>query len=152
VENMNELRYRPKANYIHEADWQELYILTEHWKNDLEFYRDDLRFLQNIIDRYFIWMIKRENLDEVREIEVTLVEIGKKCDSLLKRTQKHLTHLGDLIDDPFKYDSHTFRTEHAKLEDDLAHFVHQFRENRKLAFKITEHVLESEKLTRLLKQ
>jgi hypothetical protein len=105
---MNELRYRPKANYIHEADWQELYQLTELWKNDLEFYRDDLRFLQNIIDRYFIWMIKRENLDEVREIEVTLVEIGKKCDSLLKRAQKHLTHLADLIDDPFKYDSHTF--------------------------------------------
>ncbi len=148
---MNELRYRPKANYIQEADWQALYLLTEQWRNDLEFYRDDLRFLQDIIEKYFIWMIKRENLDEVREIEAALVEIGKNCDALLKRTSNHLRHLAELIDDPFKYDSYTFRKEHVMLEDELTHFIQQFRDNRKLTFKITEHVLESEKLTRLLK-
>jgi len=42
---MNNFRNRPKYNYIHEADWQQLIILTEHWKSDLLFYKDDIRFL-----------------------------------------------------------------------------------------------------------
>ena len=148
---MSDLRYRPKDNYIHEADWQQLYILTEHWKSDLEFYRDDSRFLQDLIDKYFVWMTKKENLDEVREIEVALVETDRNCYGLLKRTNKHLTHLAKLIDDPFKYDSHVFRTEHEQLEDEFADFVKSFKDNRKDVFTITEHVMESEKLTHLLK-
>ena len=143
--------YRPKGKYIHDADWQEIYILTEHWKNDLEFYRDDLRFLQHLIDKYFIWMTQKENLDEVRDIETDLIEIDRKCYQLLKKTNKHLTNLADLIDDPFKYDSHKFRTEHEELEDSIADFVKSFRSNRKKVFAITEHVMDSEKLNRLLK-
>lgn len=64
---MDDYRYRPKGTYINEADWQGLYVLTGHWKSDLEFYRDDLKFLQQLIDKYFIWMVRKENLDEVRE-------------------------------------------------------------------------------------
>jgi hypothetical protein len=147
---MADLRYRPNNNYIHEADWQQLYVLTEHWKNDFEFYRDDLRFLQNLIDKYFVWMTKKENLDEVREIEIDLLETTRNCDDLLVRINKHLTHLADLIDDPYKYDSHKFRTEHEKMEDDIVNFVKSFRQNRKDVFAITEYVLDSEKLTDLL--
>ncbi len=33
---------RPKGKFIQEANWQELYVLTQHWKKDLEFYKDDL--------------------------------------------------------------------------------------------------------------
>ncbi|TFG78703.1 MAG: hypothetical protein E4H26_01790 [Flavobacteriales bacterium] len=145
-------RKRPKGSYIHEADWQQLYLLTENWKSDLEFYRDDLRFLQNMIDKYFKHMVKKESLDEVRDIEMLMVESGRDCDRLLKRTNTHLSHLGDLIDDLFKYDSHVFRKEHEKLEDDIADFVKEVRKNRIDVFTITEHVLETEKLGQLLKQ
>ena len=108
---MSDFRYRPKGKYIYDADLQGIYILTEYWKNDLEFYRDDLRFLQHLIDKYFIWMTQKENLD----------------------------------------DSHKFRTEHEELEDSIADFVKSFRSNRKKVFAITEHVMDSEKLNRLLK-
>lgn len=148
---MSDFRYRPKGKYIHDADWQGIYILTEHWKNDLEFYRDDLRFLQHLIDKYFIWMTQKENLDEVRDIETDLIEIDRKCYQLLKKTNKHLTNLADLIDAPFKYDSHVFRTEHEELEDSIIDFVKSFRSNRKEMFAITEHVMDSEKLNRMLK-
>lgn len=147
---MEKLRQRPKDNFTWEAAWQQLYVLTEHWKSDLEFYRDDLKFLQHLIDKYFIWIAQKENLDEVREIASGLLETRGNCDVLLKRISKHLSHLANLIDDPFKYDSHQFRSEHEKLEDDIAVFVKTFRENRKETFAITEHVIEKEKLEHLL--
>ncbi len=147
---MSDFRNRPKASYIHEADWQLLYVLTEHWKSDLLFYNDDLKFLHHLIVKYFIWMSKKENIDMVREIEVELLEMDKRCGTLLDRANEHLHHLAELIDNPFAYDSHKFRTEHEQLEDDLAKFVKHFRKNRKEVFTITEHVIDGEELVRKL--
>ncbi len=45
---------RPKGKYIHEADWQQLYALTEHWKSDFQFYNTDLTFLQHVIYKNFM--------------------------------------------------------------------------------------------------
>ena len=129
---MTDFRNRPKGNYIHETDWQQLYSLTEHWKSDLQFYNDDLKILHHLIEKYFMWISKKENIDMVREIEVGLLEIDNKCGKLLNRVNKHLHHLTELIDSPFTYDSNEFRTEHEQLEDDLTHFVKRFREKRNL--------------------
>lgn len=82
---MSDFRNRPKGNYIFETDWQELYVLTEHWKSNLLFYTDDLKFLNHLIDKYFMWMTKKENIDLVRETEVNLMETDKQCSSLLKK-------------------------------------------------------------------
>ena len=72
-------------------------------------------------------LLKKENIDTVKEMQVSLVEVEKLCNSLLTRVNKHLIHLAELIDDPFKYDSHQFRTEHGQLEDDIVIFVQKFR-------------------------
>ncbi len=148
---MNEFRIRPKDNYIEKANWSQLYVLTTHWKSDLEFYMLDLEFLQHVIDKYFIWMDNKKDIDNVREIESILVDTTVRCGQLKKKTARHLKHLGDLIDDPFKYDSHTFRDEHEQLENDIASFVKIFRKSRKDVFHITKQVLDSETLTALLK-
>lgn len=142
---MADFRNRPKGQYIFEADWQQLYILTEHWKSDLLFYKDDLKFLDHLIDKYFIWISKKENIDLVRDIELNLLEIYKQSTSLLKRVNKHLHHLAELVDAPYKYDSNLFRREHKQLENDIANYVISFRKNRKETFAITEHVIDSEK-------
>ncbi len=145
---MNDFRSRPKDKYIQEADWQKLYTLTEHWKSDLQFYNDDLKFLHHLIDRYFMWISKKESIDMVREIEVGLLEMDNRCGALLNRINKHLHHLAELIDNPFAYDSHQFRKEHEQLEDDLTEFVKNFRKNRKEVFTITEYVIDGEEMVR----
>lgn len=142
---MNNFRNRPKGNFMFEADWQNLFLLTEQWKKDLLFYQDDSKFLHHLIDKYFIHIPKREDIDELEEIEEGIMKIDTACIDLLKRTNKHLTHLGDLIDDPFKYDSHQFRTEHELLEDDIAKFITDYREHRKNTFKVTEKVIKEDK-------
>ncbi|TYP98997.1 hypothetical protein C7447_102315 [Tenacibaculum adriaticum] len=147
---MENFRQRPKGEYTWEAAWSQLYVLTEHWKSDLQFYKDDLRFLHHLINRYFIWMIRKDNVTDVRKIIKNLHELDLQCSELLKHVNTHLSHLGALIEDPFKYDSHEFRKEHGKLEDNITEFVKAFRKNRKETFHITEHVIESEKLGYLL--
>ena len=86
----------------------------------------------------------------VREIEVGLLKTDNQCGALLTRVNKHLHHLAELIDNPFAYDSHKFRTEHAQLEDDLVPFVKDFRKNRKEVFTITNYLIDGEEMIRNL--
>ena len=74
---MNGYRNRPKDNYIHKADWQKLYMLAEQWKSDLLFYKDDLKFLHHLIDTYFLWISKKENINMLQNIEVNLLKVDK---------------------------------------------------------------------------
>ena len=51
----------PDGTSFEYENCKELYILTKHWKSDLEFYKDDLRFLHNLVDKYLIWITKKES-------------------------------------------------------------------------------------------
>jgi len=147
---MNIYRDRPKGTFIQEANWQQLYVLTQHWKKDLEFYKDDLRFLHGLIDKYFIWITEKENLDSVKKIGINLLTITGKCQDLLEKISKHILQLGVLVENPGKEESRIFRLEHEHLEDEIADFVKLYRENRKEVFTITEYVVDNEKLVHLL--
>lgn len=145
---MSDFRNRPNGTYILDANWEELYILTKHWKSDLLFYRDDLIFLDNLIDKYLIWISNKKDSEAVRNIDNSILKIAKKCTDLLQRIDKHLTHLANLMEDPFKYDSHKFRAEHQQLEDDITNFVKALRTNRKEVFEVTKMVIDSDEFVR----
>jgi hypothetical protein len=149
---MSDFRNRLNGNYIFNANWKELYVLTEYWKSDLLFYKDDLLFLERLIDKHILWISKKEDYEAVRAIEKSVAKTNNICTALLKRVQKHLTHLADLMENPFVYDEQTFRNEHQQLEDDFTAFIKTYRVNKKEVFEITKHLIESDELIRLLTQ
>lgn len=141
---MENLSLRPKGDFTWTAEYQQLYILTEHWISDMQFYKDDVHFLHHLIDKYFIWLVHKENLDEMRNLASSLSNIVGTCDALLEKTSEHLSHLAELIDDPFKYDSHKFRSEHEELENEIAVFIKKFRKIKKETFAVSEQVIDKE--------
>lgn len=145
-----ELRIRPKSNYLHMANWEELYLLTEHWKSDIEFFEGELRFLRTLVDKYFIWLIKDENIGAVQSIANQLAKADQKTIDITAKINKHLVHIEDLIQNAFSHDDEEFRNEHLELENQFAEFVKSFRKTKSQTFAITEHVIEEEKLKHLL--
>lgn len=149
---MSDLKARPKANFIEETDWQKRYVLTNHWKSDLLFYMDDLKFLHNLIEKYFIWITKKNNLKEVQQVGNHILKDAKQCRFLLEKTEKHLSHLANLIDEPFKNDSSQIGDDHQELEESIALFAKTIRKNKKQLFSVTERVLDDEQLVQLMKK
>jgi hypothetical protein len=147
---MGNLKDKPKTDFNWEAQWQQLYLLTEDRYSDLQFYKDDLKFLYHLVDKYFMGLTLNANLDEMRELAKELSDESRACDTLLDKTVMHLKHLADLIDAPYKYDSHQFRTENDKLENEIDSFVKKFRKNKKEIFAITEKVMKKEIQKRLM--
>ena len=148
---MSDYRNRPKGNFIQEASWQDLYMLTESWKNDLEFYSLDVKFIELLVETYFVKFLINQNLDDLRELQRELLELNKQCENLLKRIKIHFTHIVDLIEDPFIYDASVFRTEHELLEEEISEFIKMLKVVRCAVFVISKDVLGNEKPKRIWK-
>ena len=142
---MSDYRNRPKGNFIQEASWQDLYMLTESWKNDLEFYSLDVKFIELLVETYFVKFLINQNLDDLRELQRELLELNKQCENLLKRIKIHFTHIVDLIEDPFIYDASVFRTEHELLEEEISEFRKMLKVVRYAVFVLSKDVLGNEK-------
>ena len=146
---MENTKRKLKNDFNWEAQWQQLYILTEEWYSDLQFYKEDLKFLYHLVDKYFMGLTLNVNLDEMREVAKELSDKSKCCNELQDKTALHLKHLAELIDAPYKYDSHQIRSEHEKLENEISSFVNKFRKSKKEIFSITEKVIKKEIQKRL---
>jgi len=145
-----EIRARPESDYMHTASWQQLYVLAEYWLSDLEFYTDEIRFLKDLINKYFIWLVEGENINEMRKLVNHLIKVEKTQIEIAEITANHLSHLVKLSENAFVYDQQKFREEHAQLEDKFAAFINDFKALKKDIFKTTGKVIVAEKLQRLL--
>ena len=144
------LRIRPSNDFLLIANWEELYALAKHWQSDMAFYHDEMRFLRNLIDRYFIWMIKDDNINKVQTIINKLIKLEKRQDAIIEKIHLHLSHLQELIKKTSILDELRFRNEHMGLEDDMVNYMKAFNEIKKEVFTITEMVMDSERLQHLI--
>lgn len=147
---MEEFRFRPLSDYMHTASLEHLYALTKHWESDLEFYKDELKFFNDLIGKYFLFMTREENMEVVQKMQANVIKLDKDRENLIKRMQRHVSRLSQLMGNQFSNDEHEFRNEHQKLENDITTFTKEFRKVKKEVFAITEHVIESERLQHLL--
>lgn len=142
---MNNLRNRPKENYIQEANWDGLYLLIENWKKDLEFYLIDVKFLENLVKNHFSELLVSQNLDELRELQIEVYELQNQCEYILECIQHNLDSIVDIINDNFIHDTSEFRIENKHLEDNVQVFITNERELRKSIFSMIKDVFEAKK-------
>jgi len=145
-----EFRTRPKSNYLLDAEWQELHALTTHWQSDIVFFGDELRFIDLLIDKYFMSLVDKENIAVTKEVAAKLSDIKKIYESLHQKVLKHLRHIENLMVEPFALDASVFRNEHVMLEDELVAFVKNFREIKHRVFQLTDRVVKTEKQKHLI--
>lgn len=144
---MENLRLRPSKDYISNASWEELHVLTEKWKSDLEFYNFELNFLHKLIDKYYIWLTNDELVAEVEAAASKIIAANKSRKTLTIESINHLRHIEEILENEFKYDAQTFRKEHEVLENKFANFCKNFQLLKKEVFILTEQVLDTENVT-----
>lgn len=144
---MGNYRLRPSNNFIQSASWEELHVLTDKWKSDLDFYNFELSFLHKLIDKYYIWLTDEELINEVEQAASKIFTADKTRNSLSFSTLKHLRHIEEIMENEFSYDAQAFRTEHEELENKFSNFCKNFQLLKKEVFMLTEQVLDTESVS-----
>jgi hypothetical protein len=129
-----EYRLRPKSDYLMLAPWEELYRLTEQWKKDLLFYKDELTFLDKLLTLYG----ERSNPDTAKSRDLNNDAITQ-LRSLIKQTDQHLAHLGKIIKQADNSEDLLFREEHNVLEDNINAFLESFQQQKRNLFRVVEN-------------
>lgn len=124
------------------ADWQNHYLNCENIKSELAFYSKDLRFLQQLLDRYFDEIVKNEHLDEIRESIMRFQDLCYNCDSLKKRVKDQQSHLIDIIKAAASHDYNAILKEQSSIENGNVLLVKDFKMVKKEVLIIAEHVLQ----------
>ena len=138
------------TNDPEKKEWESLYALTQHWQSDLQFYDDELQFLRSLIDKYFIWLVEDENIENTKVLANKLIRMSEKCTQLESRTREHSKHIASLMENPFPYNKQDFKDEHLYLENSLPQFLKDFRQIKREVFRLTTKIIESEKAKHLL--
>jgi len=146
----NTFRIRPKSDYLQKASWKDLFLLAEHWQSDMDFFRDELKFLHRLVDKYFILLIKEEHLSQTQSIVIEIENLSKKVDQINENIVIHLDHLEAIIGKSSMYDKQKFRDEHEQLEEKLVVFTKHFWKVKKDVFGIMENMLREDKLQHLI--
>lgn len=130
------------------TNWNQVYILTKHWKSDLEFYDMDIQFLKRLIGKYFIWLDSDENIANLMKINLRLNLQLNEIEALQEEIGRHLAHLAERMDNPKEQQG--LRIENDLLEMRLANFIMAFKALKKEVMQTTEYVIEEEKLERFV--
>lgn len=147
---MKEARLRPKSDYLHTAGWEELFVLGEHWQNDLAYYQFELNFFRKLINKHFLQLLADEHIGGVQKLATDIQRSITGAERLAETINKHQTQLSLLMENAFSHDENLFRNGHIQLENDIAQFSKEFRALKKELFKALEAVVDEEKLNHLL--
>lgn len=135
----------PQEEYV-----QGLYAVTQHWQSDVKFFEDELNFFRLLIDKHLLLLIDPKNIETTRSMVSQVFDLEKERTTLEERITLHTQHLTDLVENPFVQNLQDYKEEHAKLEIDFPVFVKKFRTVKSAVFKITENVIHSDKVKRMI--
>lgn len=134
-----------------ERSWQQMFIVSEHWRSDLEFLNDELSFMRKLIDRYLMWLIDEKNITDTRKQLAELSGFEKRHKAISEDLAKHLGRLTNLIENPFSHNAQDCKDAHVTIEAMVAALVKDFRVIKKAVFVLTEKIMESEKAKHLIR-
>ena len=137
---------KTKSEYLKEPSNGALYVITEHWDSDMQFYSDEIHFLKHLIHDHFLWIIEAQHLQKVNDLHHELHVLSGKATMLKNKVEKHLSHLAELDENEFAYDEQEFRDEHLGLEKEVAEFCKDFRVLKRQIFETVKGGIDHEKL------
>ena len=124
---------------------------SSNWFSELNFVRDEMRFLNNLIKTYTPQLTDSKTFERSRELVGRLLENQKELVNLLKQVQLHSNQLEIMVDkvDQLKMEKAYVET-HKDLIRDFDRYKTKYRALKSGLFKLISEVLKKEKQRRLL--
>ena len=137
-------------NKIDSEVFSRYYVMAEHWKSDVEFYGDELQFLNSLINKYFVYLLTDESLKDVQALAVRITDTTKSRDKLLPDIIRYMLSIKRQLTEDEEIHIKEAKATHVKLDEQMNEFVNSFKLLKKDVFSVIEKVLEKEKVKKLI--
>ena len=119
------------SNLEHEL--QQMYARTEHWISDYIFFEDEIKFLSNLLDHYFVGLIISDSskLELLRLTTRRLMELDIERESIAKENEVTLIDISKLLKNEAAFDPAEFRETYADIENEHVGFLKRYRAIKK---------------------
>jgi hypothetical protein len=148
---MKEVKQPLIKGYWESADLLTLHRMSRKWLSDLGFYKDELLFMQNLLQKHFLYFFEKERINIVNPLAKRLsYTLKKQLEQLEKEVSAHESQLVQTIKIGIKTDEKKYRMAHATLDDSFLQFEEDLKLAKQKLFQIAEKVLKEEKMKSFL--
>lgn len=119
--------------------------------SELQFVKDELQFLSDLMTSHTLDLISKENFEESKSLAVQLSAKKKYVSQLLKNLVTHANLLQTLVDDiDVPGETEEYKTVHYKLMFEAAAYLAKFKKLKRNIFSLIKSILKDKKKKKLL--
>jgi hypothetical protein len=128
------------SNLGHEL--RQMYARTEHWISDYVFFEDEIKFLINLLDRYFVGLILSDStkLEVLKQTAMKLMELDKERESIAKENHETLTYIAKLLKNQTVFDPAEFHETYSDIENEHVGFLKRYRAIKKEMYDLSKQL------------
>ena len=132
-----EYRFRPKGEYVMQAQMQELFLLAEHYKKEFSFYTDEILFYERLIATY-----NPSSNVNLAKMDQLVKNASMLLNNIIAQIEEHLKHIAEVIQKKGDPDmEQVLREEQLLMEDTLSTFADSFRTLKNaLHIEVSRHI------------
>jgi len=148
---MKKMKTAPSEGF--EKELKQMYVRTEHWISDYEFFEDEVNFLINLTDKYFVGAVLSDvdNNEKLKDVVKRLFKLDESRKSIAALNKENLTYLAHLIQNKEIFDPEECRDRQSDLETDHIDFLRKYRSIKKEIFQLAKQLLESSRSKKLIR-
>ncbi len=130
---------------------EEIHEANKNWSSELQFVRDELSFLKNLITSFTSQLSNPKVFADSKKVINQLQKIERKVNSLCKQVQAHENQLTIMMDDvdQLKMEKAYIET-HRELLINIREYGADYRRVKEKLFNVVSTIMKKDKQQRLL--
>ncbi len=130
---------------------EKLHKESRHWLSVIAFWKDEVRFMQNLINKNFIYLFSKNDKDSLKALLKRIQEIEKtKLESLKTKVINHEKHLANYSKNKTDFNEQIVKKEHTILSNDMDLFQTNYRLIKTELFRLAEEVMKEKDIKQLV--
>ncbi|NND63704.1 MAG: hypothetical protein HKN48_11000 [Flavobacteriaceae bacterium] len=144
-------KLRPNYKLVEWSSPNDLHRETLLWISELQFIKDEISFLNSLVENYTLKLISGEVYKKSFQVISELSKESAQLKEILKRVRVHNNELEILVDGKDEIEKEKeFKESHYQLKIEMLNYLENFRKTKKEIFLLIKRIMKKQKQKRLL--